>query len=323
MNNLLNYLEHLRLMINLSINQHINLLTLSPDTLAELQKLLYSLFNEKELLPFNELYLIEILDLCELNCIITQKELVFILEIPIIYPTNHKFFNLYSVVINNTLMMPEKTTIVESYKFVYVKECLLLSNNKSYCTQVTENWCDLYSLKNCSFIAVDNYTKVQQFRNQFVYKHKYVSTKVKTETELFTVHRPSLIALVKYAYVNDQYFENNDNKIGTKLQVPHDKSINFTVPTVREKQLMYLGKIDISNSLSTLENLQVKHNVLHAGNYVISFIIIVIMLYLLYVKFFKCKRAKITRTKKELEGLEGQEKSIFQLKPLMDPEAQS
>lgn len=80
-------------------------------------------------------------------------------------------------------MVPETRTIVESYKSIHVKECSLLSNNKSYCTQVSENnCCDLNSLKNCSFKTIGNYRKILQFHNQ-LFINTNVPTIVKTETE--------------------------------------------------------------------------------------------------------------------------------------------
>lgn len=160
--NLESYLDKLLNIISFSVTEGINLLLMDTSDIIELERSLASIFSANELIPLSKLYYFEFMNLCKLNTIISNNEIIFVLKIPIIYNIVYNYQKLYPVLFNKTnLLAIPNTYVLEDKEMYFVDDsCLKLSINRFICYKILTNECKLRTLANCLIISTDNYSHI-------------------------------------------------------------------------------------------------------------------------------------------------------------------
>lgn len=99
------YIDRILNIITFSIKEEINLLLIDTSDITEIERLLNSIFSHNELIPFSKLYYFEFMNLCKLNTIVSDHEIIFVLKIPIIYKITYNYQKLYPTLFNHTNLL--------------------------------------------------------------------------------------------------------------------------------------------------------------------------------------------------------------------------
>ena len=136
--NLENYIDKLLNIITFSMTEEINLLLINTVDIIEIEKLLISIFPHNELLPFSKLYYFEFTNLCKLNTIISNNEIIFVLKIPIVSNTIYNYQKLYPILFNDSklLILPNSFVLEDKEIYFLEKPCIELSINQFLCYKI-------------------------------------------------------------------------------------------------------------------------------------------------------------------------------------------
>ena len=165
--NLEGYIDKILNIITFSIKEEINLLLIDTTDIIEIEQLLKSIFSHNELIPFSKFFYFEFMNLCKLNTIVSDHEIIFVLKIPIIFRITYNYQKLYPILFNHTNLLIIPTSYVLEDKDIYFleKSCIKLSINQVLCYKILNNECNIKTLTNCPIVHSVNYSQVSIMNN--------------------------------------------------------------------------------------------------------------------------------------------------------------
>lgn len=165
--NLESYLNKLLNIISFSTTEGTNLLIMDTSDIVKLEKSLTYLFSSNESIPMSKLYYFEFMNLCKLNTIISDNEIIFVLKIPIVYNIVYNYQRLYPVLFNksNLLIIPNSYVLEDKDIYFLEEPCIKLSIDRFVCYKLLTNECNLRSLEKCIIVNTNNYSNINTMEN--------------------------------------------------------------------------------------------------------------------------------------------------------------
>lgn len=271
--------------ITLSSQEKVNLAIINYQDMSHLYELLNTLFAKEELLPFSELHYFEILNICKLNAIISNTEIIFVLKIPILHIPTYNYQRIYSLIFkkNHVLILPTENVIENRYIDFLSEPCIEL-RNFALCNKILKTECNLKTLENCTIVQVNNQLYIKQLRNSSLLintnkKVKLFDNCIKQE---IVIKNPTLVLEACNLEIENEHY--NSFNSSTNIKIPNFKisfernaimQIDSIKPFDDIKQLIKDNKIS-----AQIQNLEWKH---HTSWF--SMISCVIVLLIFYTMF--------------------------------------
>lgn len=250
------YIDKLLNIITFSVKEEINLLLINVSDIIEIERLLNTIFSYNELIPFSKLFYFEFMNLCKLNTIVSDQEIIFVLKIPIIYRTIYNYQKIYPTLFNQTNLLIVPTTYVLEDKYIYFleKPCIELSIKQALCYNIINNECNIKTLTNCPVVNSDNYSQISVMNNNqlLVNTNQKLSLFEHCNKTHITVNRPTIISkFCEMSALNNNYVFKGF--LNTSIKIPNEGNFyNFQVQRINFQPLDTYN--DVKSKMKDLQN---------------------------------------------------------------------
>lgn len=162
--------------ISLASNNIINLELFTYSELVEIMEFLSQHYSQDKLLFVDQSRLFETIEFADLNLVIVNNTITFILKIPILHPTMYQYSKLYPVPNNEqiVLLLPDQYHLSSNQTEKWSKACKSI-HKTSICKEVKDSECYLRNSQNCTYAKILNEHNVYIILNN----HQLLLTTVK------------------------------------------------------------------------------------------------------------------------------------------------
>lgn len=299
------FLDEILHSILLSSQKGANFFLLNPPELCVLEQHLKNIFSPEELIPFPSLTTIETLSLFKLSNIITENEIIFVLEIPIVQKETFRYKNVFPLVFNDRqlLILPE-THILKAKKDFFVKDCMK-AKNFHLCSDIMTNSCDLETLQDCIIVSVKNFSRISIMSNEslIVTSDSDIEIYDTCVNEKFQIPPNTIISQYCNLEIKGLYYHSKITH--HNIAIPQIKRTTNIVSDIQLEKVQSLDEIKHSIDKNNI-HLKLKdlywHNV---SNSIVTVIIVVISCILvLYFVQRKCIEKKGSKKDEDLHSEE-------------------
>jgi len=303
--NLEAYIDKILNIITFSIREEINLLLLDNTDILEIEKLLNTIFTYNELIPFSKLYYFEVMNLCKLNTIVSDHEIIFVLKIPIIFKTIYNYQKLYPILFNTTnlLILPTEYVLEDKDIYFLEKSCIKLSINQVLCHKTLNNKCNVKTLTDCLIVYNNNYSQISLMNNNqlLINTNRKISIFEHCNKTHLVVYKPTIInKYCEISALNNTYVFKETANIAIKIPMNQDIVYNFKVQKINFSPLDSYH--NVKNKIESLQH-NVTLNNLKWENRTISFSFYIVLFFLCFMYFAYKYRSKIRDCRKETKTI--------------------
>lgn len=279
------FISSLLTTITLSSQEKVNLAIINYQDMSHLYELLNTLFTKEELLPFSELHYFETLNICKLNAIISNAEIIFVLKIPILHIPTYNYQKVYPLIFkkNNFIILPTENVIENRYIDFLSEPCTEL-RNFALCNKILKVECNLKTLENCTIVQVNNHLDIKQLRNSSLIintnkKVKLFDNCIKQEIVIIS---PTLVLEACNLEVENEHYNSFNSSINIKIpyfNISFERNAIMQIDSIKPfediKQLIKENKIS-----TQMQNLEWQHRTSW-----FSMISCIIIIFIIYITF--------------------------------------
>lgn len=288
------FLSNLLNAITFSLNDELYTHLLSINDIQLIENNLLRKFPAQALLPLSQLPFIEILHLFKLNTIMTNDQLIFIVKIPILFPTKYIYQKVYPLFTSDSLLMLPTYEVFQHEETSFVNECRHMDLFTLCYTQLKDH-CKLDNLTNCVFV---NIPKNESRTYLLSDNNLLISTQTTicgydncNQTKICFSHSTVISELCDFEIANERYTSNKTLKPFTIPRI-NTQDISFTI--LREN-LNDISYADLNHEIyeisqnNKLKNLVWHQNTIHVYSILMWLIVILCFVCFLLYKLRICK----------------------------------